>query len=344
MLHFKQFIVEYLTDKQGEEYSDKQIPVFPNYIHGVHAHDKLQEASLDDYVEKHKELDDVEDLHDILVKNHRDLPYHPNVEQVRKYTEQSSTINRGLLNAHKKGVEPSKQVAKKSEAISKAITTRPAPHDMHVYSAIGFNPAKHMNSDRRMHSPAFISSTLHPHIADNFHTNGMGDMARSGVGHILKIKIPKGSRHGAYIDHVSANDEEKEFLINKGKTLKINPRPIKLHDDEGNHTHSIWHATLEDSNEKPTSVSDKPNQTPKPKKTNEVDEGLDNGDSLAGMNALRKPKATAAHLSKALDHASPHVRLSAIRHPKANIQHIQKALKDKHDWIKDEAKRLLLSK
>ena len=76
----------------------------------------------------------------------------------------------------------------------------------------------------------------------------------------------------------------------------------------------------------------------------EIETGLDKGDSLAGLNALRHPKVTLAHISKALEHTSPHVRLSAIRHPKANIQHIQKALKDKHDWIKDEAKRLLLSK
>ena len=73
-------------------------------------------------------------------------------------------------------------------------------------------------------------------------------------------------------------------------------------------------------------------------------EGLDSGETLDGINSLRKPKVTLAHLTKALDHPSPNVRLQAIRHPKANISHIQKALKDKHDWVKDEAKRLLQAK
>lgn len=80
------------------------------------------------------------------------------------------------------------------------------------------------------------------------------------------------------------------------------------------------------------------------KKPNEIDQGLDSGETLDGINVLRKPKVTLAHLTKALDHPSPHVRLQAIRHPKANFSHIQKALKDKHEWVKSEAKRLLQAK
>ena len=63
---------------------------------------------------------------------------------------------------------------------------------------------------------------------------------------MLKIHIPKGSKHGAYIAHMSGLPNEKEFLIDKGKNIRIHPRPeIHRHIDKDTKTY-IWHAHIED--------------------------------------------------------------------------------------------------
>ena len=177
----------------------------------------------------------------------------------------------------------------------------------------------------------------------------------------IDVRSSAASNHNATKEHLDKAIEDKNGRVRW--SVASNPNATKEHLDKAikdedwivrknvvssaNATREHIEAGLKDSNEKVQKAAREAlekNPDKKLNKKDEIDEGLDNGDALAGINAMRHPKVTLAHITKALDHPSPHVRLQAIRHPKANINHIQKALKDKHEWVKDEAKRLLQSK
>ena len=44
------------------------------------------------------------------------------------------------------------------------------------------------------------------------------------AGHVVSIHVPKGS-HGAYVDHVSEHQGEREFILHKGAKVHIHPEP-----------------------------------------------------------------------------------------------------------------------
>lgn len=67
-------------------------------------------------------------------------------------------------------------------------------HDAHVYSGIGFDPTKHFKEhDGVFHSPAFISTSLNPHVA-----LGIGSSNYGMDSHVLHFQLPKGYSKGAY--------------------------------------------------------------------------------------------------------------------------------------------------
>ena len=65
--------------------------------------------------------------------------------------------------------------------------------------------------------------------------------------HTIKIHVPKGS-HGAYIEHMTANEFEHEFVLHKGAKVHLKPHPktyIEAH--VGNSTtlyHHVWEGHL----------------------------------------------------------------------------------------------------
>ena len=54
-------------------------------------------------------------------------------------------------------------------------------------------------------------------------------------GHILKLKIPAGSKHGVY----TGEEDSKKFLIRPGRQTRIHPEP-EQHGD-----HQVWHGELQ---------------------------------------------------------------------------------------------------
>lgn len=130
--------------------------------------------------------------------------------------------------------------------LDNALHKHRTPHDMHVYSGIEFNPKRlgHQGDQSgiyKVHLPAYTSASLHPKIAEYF---GKRHDSNDGAINIVKIHVPKGSR-GAYIDHISLNQGEREFVLPRGSKLHIHPEPTvtmtkgsfpdKLH---------VWHAKL----------------------------------------------------------------------------------------------------
>ena len=107
----------------------------------------------------------------------------------------------------------------------------------------GRNPDKSIKA----HLPAFTSTSIDPTVAEDFSTETPGKHK-----HILKIHIPKGSEHGRFVGHVSRFELEHEFLLNKGRNLKIHPKPehfVTSRKDEGMLKpvhYFVWHAHIED--------------------------------------------------------------------------------------------------
>jgi hypothetical protein len=96
-----------------------------------------------------------------------------------------------------------------------------------------------------------MSSSISPAVAHDFarhHETGEADNVR----HILKLHIKKGSKHGRYLGSNSLSPHEHEFLIGRGKKIRIHPEPeiheAKTYDNwtKKNKTHKIhiWHGEI----------------------------------------------------------------------------------------------------
>lgn len=113
-------------------------------------------------------------------------------------------------------------------------------HDFHVYAGLRHHPFEKIKETQgydageepvEAHLPGFTQASIDP----NFAKSNVGEK-----GHILKMKIKAGSKHGAYIGHVIDHADAKEFLLRPGRKLRIHPEP------EQKGSHHIWHAEIGD--------------------------------------------------------------------------------------------------
>jgi hypothetical protein len=154
-----------------------------------------------------------------------------------------------LLDAHRAGKEPDAvfhhqpedededikeiHLAHLDSAVEKNTLEKP----MTTYSGIGFDPAKIMNDKGHLHIPCFTSATLHRGVALMY-------AAPTDSGHhVIQIRHKKGSA-GLYIGD---NEDlspfmQKEFIMPRGTTLKIDKTPEIHHDASGTPVH-VWKAT-----------------------------------------------------------------------------------------------------
>lgn len=284
MERFKKFITKdkkandgvmpnYVHGKHAENItkSVKNDGVFPNYVHGNHAAEKKeiketrevaaepkQHKTLDEYGKSNKEFRNPEHMDKELGKHYdTHIETHPEVAHVERYTSSSRRLNRGLLAHHKGEAELPDEFKEHSNGLSKVVSSIPAPKEFHTYSGLGFDPRRHVNEKGHLHSPAFLSSSPDINIAGKFskevnNKTGAVDYDEDSTQHILKVKIPKDSTHGAYVNGSSSlgrrgrshGEGEKEFIIDKAKTFKIDPNPTSIKDKSGRITHMIHHATI----------------------------------------------------------------------------------------------------
>lgn len=129
-------------------------------------------------------------------------------------------------------------------------TVSGTPKDLTLYHGVHHSTISALhNSDHDMvHMPAYTSTSLNPQTAKTFaynHSKTVRDFSTGkakSVGHILRIKYPQGS-HGAYIAHHSDQPNEREFIIPRGVTMKINKDPaLSFHDQETNTTFHVHDA------------------------------------------------------------------------------------------------------
>lgn len=200
---------------------------------------------------------------------------------IRNYSSGSSDLNSYLHTHH--GTAPTK-VEKAYGAktrtsrtygdhirgLDKALTRHAAPESFHVFTGIRSDPRdlehderkkyiqgiknpmlqKHGSDHWKVRLPAYTSTSINPGKAAGFtyaHDVKPEDRKYSEhhySGHILHVEIPKGSNHGAYIEHHSEYPKEHEFLMRRGARLHVNKTPT-LH-REGDTLYHIWHAKVVD--------------------------------------------------------------------------------------------------
>lgn len=235
--------------KDDEKISKVKSGYFPVVVHGSHSTKKTikEEEQISTYdVLKQRSLDKdgQKDL-----KNHYDyIKNHKRNGAILRYTEGSSSLNKGLI----KGGKLSKSHEDLKNRIDSVLNDAPPIHrDTTVFSGLGFDPRQHMDENNYLTCRAYLSSSVSGRTAHSFahHLDDDGNNviygdAISGTPvntHTLQIHLPEGSKHGAYIEHISAIPSEKEFLFNRDTKFKINPKPEIRKED--NYTHHIWHAT-----------------------------------------------------------------------------------------------------
>lgn len=213
--------------------------LFPDH-EDAESHDKH-------YKDKVGPLDD--ELH-----NHY-KPKEEHKDSISHYTDEGSTsMNRELFDSKGKHDKDSRH-AKHIEDLHDATKEHAAPKSFHVYSGLHSAP---QGGETHVHH-GFMSTSIDNKTASAFAKNFNGRHDEEGNYHVdkhmLKLKIPKGSKHGHYVGRNSTYghgfgdlNHEHEFILGKGKRIKIHPEPeIHKKSDTGiTIHHHIWHGEIVD--------------------------------------------------------------------------------------------------
>ncbi len=217
---------------------------------------------------------------------HSRLSDHYNIDEDDKhhvtiFTDFSKNINQHLIKKNKPEAETSKPEKKdpEKEAEDKIVSDNIERHikgldnmlgqhtspsaPFHVYTGLKRSPSElHKQHTGEEHDGAsefeavfhhFASTSVDPEVAKQFAVSGVARRNMEGIkgrdAHIIKLKIPAKSKHGAYVGHISEYPEEKEFILKRDRKMKIHPEP-EIHDyndkmNKTKHKLYIWHGELQ---------------------------------------------------------------------------------------------------
>lgn len=154
---------------------------------------------------------------------------------IYRYTAKSKPINNFLFGAKNDNLQVPSELPVSGyhnfshdiQGLDSAIHRNRLKHDLVTYSGIDWNPAEKIQGGL-LHLPAYTSTTLDKHIAYKFAT---GHVEKSKTPtkdmHIIRMINPVGST-GFYTHNdpvITQFDEEHEYVIPRGITVKINPFP-----------------------------------------------------------------------------------------------------------------------
>lgn len=154
------------------------------------------------------------------------------------YTESSNNLNGYLWDNHPRKDYENSFHDEKINHLDSAMTRHKTPHKLTVFSGTKFDPRNHMDENKIVHHPAYLSTSLSKKTAasfgtTNYHVDENGRVESEK--HVLKIHVPK-NHPGAYVDHFSDNKGEKEFILPRGTKLKYKYTDThKIQDEKDNH-------------------------------------------------------------------------------------------------------------
>jgi hypothetical protein len=123
-----------------------------------------------------------------------------------------------------------------SEAISSAISDAPPyANKIQVWTGmsksndVGSYVAKKSDDKEKLvgHFPAFTSTSLDPRSAASFAKpkNAEG-FPHQPVHDMMRVDLPKAYHKGIYVDAVSENSGEYEYILDKGHNIEVHPKPM----------------------------------------------------------------------------------------------------------------------
>jgi hypothetical protein len=181
-------------------------------------------------------------VHETLVTH--DKHNEADTEHLRRYSDDSTQLNRTLFKDHRYGRETDQHVGEHdTKGIDAAVNRNKLKHDLHVYSGVGFHPgqmaARH--PEGHVHLAAYTSTSIDKHTAMDF----AGD-DEDGTQHIIHFHLKKGQKGKYMAPHASPDvQHEHEFLLPRRTIAKIHPEPT-VHRSGGQDYH-IWHAHVLDN-------------------------------------------------------------------------------------------------
>ena len=119
---------------------------------------------------------------------------------VRRYEKDSKPVNTSL----RAGSSEHPDI----EHLDKFINKNKLPIDLHVYSAIKFNPEDRINDKKQMLHTEYLSTTPHKDVA-----KGYTSPDKNGIHHIIHVMLKKGDTAAPLGTH------EDEVLIGRGQTM-----------------------------------------------------------------------------------------------------------------------------
>ena len=193
-------------------------------------------------------------------------------KQIQIFMDYAAEINKALLakNKPKKEVSKSKpapkisdddkkfaaNVDKQAKELDAMLGGHTSPSaDFNVYVPLKKSPTVlHQETSGQKHDgKAEIQAVLHAFTTGTIMPNVSKDLAvkplqfsKDKTAHIIKLKIPAGSKHGAYLG--GKDDPDRKFLMKSNRKMTIAPEP---EDHEYTDKHGkknpvkIWHAELE---------------------------------------------------------------------------------------------------
>lgn len=202
MKSFKDFMLEMKKGGSGV------IPAPIHFRHVGDAKNNIEEALIHNWadVNDNNHIPRRADMDDVLGRPKLSKEQHHNI---KSYTTSSFRLNHFLVHNQPLEDRQKEQIKHLDSAIdNNRIKTR-----VHTYSGVGFDPTKHMDSEGRLHSPAYISTSHDKRIATGF------AVPVDGIHHIIHLHV---DAHGPAMN--IPNDisglHEHEILLKRGVTLQ----------------------------------------------------------------------------------------------------------------------------
>lgn len=176
---------------------------------------------------------------------------------VRSYTEESSTLNNGLLkySGNKERAQEYHRDRKDNDHpeinidhLDSALSKHTLPK-MVVHSGVNFHPQKVTDKTSGvMKSSAYLSTTTNPEDA-RFFARPIYHNEEEFHRHILNIHVPQG-HNGLYVGNRSmgskmTHSDENEVLLPRGLKMKVKPEPVHSFVDEKTRDRfHVWEAHI----------------------------------------------------------------------------------------------------
>lgn len=236
--HFKpdnQHIVPFKPEKREEKHDP--------YSTATPAQKKVTTQAADELHHAHNVVKKLAEPHETAQKKH------PGFEEMRRYTSSSHEMNNFLVrhytkklnksfkkddfehhDDHKRRMRHYKEEHQRNELkamkLDKLGKDHPLSHDVTVYHGAGFDVEKAASADpdRKLHSPAFLSTSTSKEISRGFGNSTYDEKTQTYHRHMLRIHLPKGH------PSITAGDMsncagEHEIILARHTTLQVAKKP-----------------------------------------------------------------------------------------------------------------------